>query len=119
VSIRLYVRLYVGNISYRATAEDLHAAFTEVATVLSVHLPVDRETGRPRGFGFVEVDSESGAEAVIQAMDGHLILGRALVVSLARPREERPDRRGAINGRDGYRDRPWPRHADRRPLRWV
>lgn len=96
-------RLYVGNIAYRATAEDLRAAFAAVARVLSVHLPVERETGRPRGFGFVDVaaETDADADAVIESMNGQLLFDRSLVVNLARPQEERVDRRGPADGRNG------------------
>jgi RNA recognition motif-containing protein len=93
--------LYVGNISYRATEDDLHAAFDGVVTVRSVHLPIDRETGRFRGFGFVEVDTDAAAETLMQTMQGRPLLGRTLVISLAHPRaEQTPRHRSSGHGQD-------------------
>ena len=81
--------IYVGNLSYDVTNDDLTSAFSEYGTVKSVHLPTDRETGRMRGFGFVEMSSESEETAAIEALDGAEWMGRALKVNKARPREDR------------------------------
>lgn len=81
--------IYVGNLSYDATSEDLTAVFTEYGTVKSVHLPTDRETGRMRGFAFVEMSTESEETAAIEALDGAEWMGRDLKVNKARPREDR------------------------------
>jgi RNA recognition motif-containing protein len=113
------VRLYVGNISYRATEDDLHAAFAGVVAVRSVHLPVDRETGRLRGFGFVEVDTDAAAETLIQTMQGQMVLGRALVISLAHPRTEHPPRRvsgGAVHNRRPRGGQPAEHRFGSRPV---
>lgn len=82
--------IYVGNLSYKVTQEDVETAFADYGTVKRVQLPVDRETGRIRGFGFVEMSSESEEQAAIDALDGATWMGRDLKVNKARPREERP-----------------------------
>ncbi len=81
--------IYVGNLSYDATQEDINAVFTEYGAVQRVHLPTDRETGRPRGFAFVEMSSEDEETAAIEALDGAEWMGRDLRVNKARPREQR------------------------------
>ena len=83
--------IYVGNLSYEVTEADLTTVFTEYGSVKRVHLPVDRETGRMRGFGFVEMGAEAEETAAIEALDGAEWLGRDLKVNKARPREERGD----------------------------
>jgi RNA recognition motif-containing protein len=90
--------LYVGNLSFDTSADDLRQAFAQYGTVTSVTVITDRETGRSRGFGFVEMDD--GAEEAVAAMNGADLQGRTLKVNEARPREERP--RG---GGGGYRNR--------------
>lgn len=84
--------IYVGNLSYSATEEDVKTLFTEYGSVETVQLPVDRETGRVRGFGFVNMSSETEEEAAIQALDGAEWMGRTLRVNKARPREKRQQR---------------------------
>jgi RNA recognition motif-containing protein len=79
--------IYVGNLSYDVTDADLTAAFAEYGTVKSVKLPTDRETGRVRGFGFVEMSSESEETAAIDALDGAEWMGRDLKVNKAKPRQ--------------------------------
>ena len=81
--------VYVGNLSYDATDEDLKTAFAEYGTVKRVQVPSDRETGRPRGFAFVEMDSEDEETAAINGLDGSELMGRNLKVNKARPREDR------------------------------
>ncbi|MGD1700589.1 RNA recognition motif domain-containing protein [Dapis sp. BLCC M229] len=93
--------VYVGNLSYDATDEDIKDVFAEYGTVKRVQVPSDRETGRPRGFAFVEMETEEEEEAAIQALDGAEWMGRNLKVNKARPRE---DRRGGGGG-GGRRDR--------------
>ena len=80
--------IYVGNLSYKVTQEDLETVFADYGTVKRVQLPVDRETGRLRGFGFVEMSSDTEEEAAIDALDGAEWMGRELRVNKARPREE-------------------------------
>lgn len=84
-------RLFVGNLPFRLEADDIRDLFSEVAQVTEVFLPVDRETGRKKGFAFVDVNAED-MDAVIEAMNGREIMGRALVVNEAKPREDRPAR---------------------------
>ena len=83
------VRLFVGNLSYGTTEADLRTYFGEVAAPSQVVLPVDRETGRPRGFAFVEYSDRGHAEEAIQRFNGQLFNGRPLAVSEARAREDR------------------------------
>lgn len=82
--------IYVGNLSYQVTEEDVSTVFSEYGTVRRVQLPVDRETGRMRGFGFVEMSSDAEEQAAIDALDGAEWMGRDLKVNKAKPREERP-----------------------------
>jgi RNA recognition motif-containing protein len=86
-------KLYVGNISYGTTDGDLQQLFEPHGTVQSAQVIVDRETGRSKGFGFVEMDSGEQAEAAIKALNGQEINGRSLTVNEARPREDRGGRR--------------------------
>lgn len=86
--------IYVGNLSYQVTEDDLRMAFSEYGKVNRVQLPTDRETGRPRGFAFVEMESESQETAAIEALDGAEWMGRDLKVNKAKPREERSPSRG-------------------------
>lgn len=81
--------IYVGNLSYKVTLEDLSNVFAEYGTVKRVQLPTDRETGRPRGFGFVEMSSDAEEAAAIEALDGAQWMGRDLRVNKAKPREDR------------------------------
>jgi RNA recognition motif-containing protein len=86
--------IYVGNLSYQATEEDLSSVFAEYGTVKRVVLPTDRETGRARGFAFVEMAEEAHEEKAISDLDGAEWMGRQLKVNKARPREDnRYDRR--------------------------
>lgn len=82
--------IYIGNLPYQVTAEDVSDIFAEYGTVKQVQLPTDRETGRPRGFGFIEMSSEAEEQAAITALDGAEWKGRDLKVNKAKPREERP-----------------------------
>ncbi|PSB00408.1 RNA recognition motif domain-containing protein [Merismopedia glauca] len=82
--------IYVGNLPYQVTEEDINGIFAEYGTVKRVQLPTDRETGRMRGFGFVEMSSENEETAAIEALDGAEWMGRDLKVNKAKPREERP-----------------------------
>lgn len=82
--------IYIGNLSYQVTEEDVSSIFAEYGTVKRVQLPTDRETGRLRGFGFVEMSSDAEEAAAIEALDGAEWMGRDLRVNKAKPREERP-----------------------------
>ena len=86
--------IYVGNLSYQVTEDDLKLAFQEYGKVNRVQLPTDRETGRPRGFAFVEMESDAEETAAIEALDGAEWMGRDLKVNKAKPREERSSPRG-------------------------
>jgi RNA recognition motif-containing protein len=96
--------IYVGNLSYQVAEEDITAIFAEYGTVKRVQLPVDRETGRMRGFGFVEMSSDAEEAAAIEALDGAEWMGRDLRVNKAKPREERPRSSGGggWGGNSGY-----------------
>lgn len=103
--------IYVGNLSYQVTEEDINSVFSEYGTVKRVQLPTDRETGRPRGFGFVEMSSDAEEQAAIDALDGAEWMGRDLKVNKAKPREERPASGGGGWGGGGGGSR---RRNDRR-----
>lgn len=92
-------KLYVGNLAYSVRDDSLHQAFSEFGTVTSAKVMMDRETGRSKGFGFVEMGSDPEAQAAINGMNGQPLEGRAIVVNEARPREERPG--GFGGGRSG------------------
>ena len=81
--------VYVGNLSYDVTQEDLSSVFAEYGTVKRLQIPTDRETGRPRGFGFVEMSSDAEEDAAIEALDGAEWMGRSLRVNKAKPREDK------------------------------
>lgn len=87
--------IYVGNLDYEITQDDLNEVFAEYGTVKRVHLPTDRETGRKRGFGFVELSNDDQETAAISALDGAEWMGRTLRVNKARPREQRSSGSGA------------------------
>lgn len=93
--------IYVGNLSYQVTQEDLQSVFAEYGTVKRIQLPVDRETGRPRGFGFVEMESDAQESAAIEALDGAEWMGRDLKVNKAKPREDRKPAGGGGGGWGG------------------
>ena len=97
--------IYVGNLSYEVTQEDLTGAFAEYGSVKRVQLPTDRETGRMRGFAFVEMGSEAEEAAAIDALDGAEWMGRDLKVNKAKPREERGSFGGGNRGGGGNRNR--------------
>ncbi len=91
-------KLYVGNLSYNVRDEDLQQAFAQYGSVSSAKVMMDRDTGRSKGFGFVEMGSDAEAQAAINGMNGQALDGRAIVVNEARPREERP---GGFGGGGG------------------
>jgi RNA recognition motif-containing protein len=93
-------KLYVGNLSYNATSSDLEQLFGQHGTVQSAEVISDRETGRSKGFGFVQMGSDDEAQAAISALNGQQHDGRALTVNEAKPREDRP--RGGGGGGGGY-----------------
>jgi RNA recognition motif-containing protein len=83
-------KLYVGNLAYSVRDESLQEAFAQFGTVTSAKVMMDRDTGRSKGFGFVEMGNDAEAQAAINGMNGQSIDGRAVVVNEARPREDRP-----------------------------
>jgi cold-inducible RNA-binding protein len=91
-------KLFVGNLSFNTTENDLQDAFAAHGTVVEANLMMDRMSGRPRGFGFVTMSTPEEAEKAIQALNGSTIDGRALTVNIARPREERPGGGGGGRG---------------------
>ncbi|MCU0568058.1 MAG: RNA-binding protein [Oculatellaceae cyanobacterium Prado106] len=93
--------IYVGNLSFEATQDDLTEIFREYGTVKRVQLPTDRETGRFRGFAFVEMSSDAEEEAAIEALDGAEWMGRDMKVNKAKPREERGSSGGSWGNRGG------------------
>jgi RNA recognition motif-containing protein len=97
-------KLYVGNLAYSVRDESLHQSFSQFGTVTSAKVMMDRDTGRSKGFGFVEMGSDAEAQAAINGMNGQALEGRAIVVNEARPREERPGGFGGGGGgsRGGY-----------------
>ena len=94
-------KLYVGNLAYSVRDESLQQAFGQFGTVTSAKVMMDRETGRSKGFGFVEMGSDAEAQAAIRGLHGQSVDGRALVVNEARPREERPGGFGGGNRSGG------------------
>jgi cold-inducible RNA-binding protein len=94
-------KLYVGNLSYGTTDSDLQNLFGPHGTVQSAQVIMDRDSGRSKGFGFVEMDSGEQAQAAIAALNGQEVDGRALTVNEARPREER-NGRGGVGGSRRY-----------------
>lgn len=90
--------LYVGNLSYDVTREDLEQVFAEYGDVKRVSLPTDRETGRPRGFAFVDMAAEAQEDAIIESLDGAEWMGRELRVNKARPRDDARSGAGGGNG---------------------
>lgn len=95
--------IYVGNLDYEITQEDLNEVFAEYGTVKRVHIPTDRETGRVRGFAFVEMESESDEDKAIAALDGAEWMDRSLKVNKARPRENKSSFGGGGGGRRNNR----------------
>ena len=93
-------KMYVGNLSYDVTQEELQALFEAHGAVSDVFIVKDRESGRPRGFAFVTMEEKSAMDAAIEALNGAEFMGRNLAINEARPREERP--RGGQGGGGGY-----------------
>lgn len=99
-------KLYVGNLAYSVRDDSLQQAFAQFGTVTSAKVMMDRDTGRSKGFGFVEMSSDAEAQAAINGMNGQALEGRAVVVNEARPREDRGFGGGGRSpyggGRGGY-----------------
>jgi cold-inducible RNA-binding protein len=100
-------KLFVGGLSYDTTDDSLNAAFAEFGTVESAVVIKDRDTNRSKGFGFVELSSAEEADAAIKALDGKELDGRAVAVSIAKPREDKP--RGGGGGGNNFRGGFQPR----------
>jgi cold-inducible RNA-binding protein len=103
-------KIYVGNLPFTTTDTDLNAMFAKHGNVTSVNIVTDKYTNRPRGFAFVEMDTDDSAQKAIAALNGTQIEGRAIVVNAARPQEPRRDR--SFGGNRSGSDRP------SRPSRW-
>jgi RNA recognition motif-containing protein len=95
-------KLYVGNLTYEVTDSQLEQMFAAHGTVQSAQVIMDRDTGRSKGFGFVEMGNDQEAQAAIQALNGKQIDGRSLTVNEAKPRENRGGGGGSGGGRGGY-----------------
>ncbi|MDD2536020.1 MAG: RNA-binding protein [Macromonas bipunctata] len=91
-------KLYVGNLPYTVRDEDLNQAFSAFGDVASAKVMMERDTGRSKGFGFVEMGSDADAQSAIEGMNGQSLGGRSLVVNEARPMEARPPRTGGFGG---------------------
>ena len=99
------MKLYVGNLAFETSSDNLQQLFAEVGTVESVNVIEDRDTGRSRGFAFVEMSSTEEGQAAIQQFNGQDLGGRSLNVNEAKPREERGDNRGGNRGGYGRNSR--------------
>jgi RNA recognition motif-containing protein len=97
--------IYVGNLSYKVTEDEISQTFAEYGAVKRVQLPTDRETGRVRGFAFVEMATEEEENAAIEALDGAEWMGRDLKVNKAKPREERGSSRDSWSGNNRFSSR--------------
>jgi RNA recognition motif-containing protein len=95
-------KIYVGNLAYGVSSSDLQQMFEAHGTVQSAQVIMDRDTGRSKGFGFVEMGSDQEAQAAIAALNGQQVDGRTLTVNEARPREDRGGGGGRSGGRGGY-----------------
>src|SRR5260370_6380687 len=95
--------IYVGNLSFGAKEETIRALFAPHGTVGRVNICTDRDSGQPRGFGFVEMDNDGEGEKAIAALNGATVDGRALNINEARPKTDR----GGAGGGDGFRRNPW------------
>jgi RNA recognition motif-containing protein len=96
-------KLYVGNLAYSVRDDDLQQRFAEFGTVTSAKVMMDRDTGRSKGFGFVEMGTDAQAQAAIRGLNGQSVDGRAIVVNEARPKEDRPGGFGGGGGGGGFR----------------
>lgn len=99
-------KIYVGNLAFSVNDEELQQAFASFGNVISARIVIDKMSGRSKGFGFVEIEDDAGADAAISKMDGQEIGGRPVRVSEAKPQEDRPRREGGGfgggGGRGGY-----------------
>ena len=95
-------KLYVGNLPYTVRDEDLQQSFGQFGAVTSAKVMMERDTGRSKGFGFVEMANDAQAQAAINGMNGQPLGGRSITVNEARPMEARPPRTGGFGGGGGY-----------------
>lgn len=101
------MNIYVGNLPYQITEDELRTAFEEYGEVASVKIVIDRETGRSKGFAFIEMNDNAQGGSAIEELDGAELLGRTLRVNEARPRPQRDNRGGGGGGgRGNYNRRP-------------
>jgi cold-inducible RNA-binding protein len=112
--ISMSTKLYVGNLSFQTTSQELQQLFGQAGTVQSASVVEDRDTGRSRGFAFVEMSSEEEATSAIEQFNGKEVGGRALKVNEAKPRENRGGGRGFSNDRGGYGDSNGGRRSEPR-----
>ena len=96
------MKMYVGNLSFDTTQQDLESIFSEHGTVTDVHVPTDRESGRPRGFAFVTMDTKDAMNSAVGALDGTDVGGRTIKVNEAKPREDRGGGGGGGGGGRRY-----------------
>ncbi|MBC7457116.1 MAG: RNA-binding protein [Bdellovibrionaceae bacterium] len=94
-------KIYVGNLSFSVTDDELQQAFASFGNVLSARVVMDKMSGRSKGFGFIEIEQDSAADEAVSKMDGQTIGGRAIRVSEAKPQEDRPRRSGGGGGFGG------------------
>ncbi len=99
--IDMNTKMYVGNLPFTATEDDVRALFTDYGTVTDIHLPMDRDSGRPRGFAFVTMDSQTAMNEAIRGLNEKDFQGRNLTINEARPKEDRPAYGGGGGG-GGY-----------------
>ena len=95
------MKIYVGNLSYEVTEDELRQEFAAYGEVTSISIPTDKYSGRPKGFGFVEMDSKSEGEAAINGLNGKVLKERTIVASEARPRSDDRGSRGSYGDRRG------------------
>ena len=94
-------KLFVGSLSYNTTDDSLAAAFAQYGTVTSAQVIMDRDSGRSKGFAFVEMEDDAAAQEAIKGLDGKELDGRSINVNVAKPREDRPQRSGGAGGGNG------------------
>ena len=99
--IDMNTKMYVGNLPFTATEDDVRALFTDYGTVTDIHLPMDRDSGRPRGFAFVTMDSQTAMNEAIRGLNEKDYGGRNLTINEARPKEDRPAGGGGYGGGGG------------------
>src|SRR3954469_4113858 len=99
------MNIYVSNLSFNVADEDLREFFAEYGEVSSAKIIMDRATGNSRGFGFVEMPNDEEAKKAIQELDGGVVEGRTINVTVAKPREERPNNKGSFSNNRSYNSR--------------